>query len=164
MSSLPAIVTSATAAWASTYSNHISLQIGVIFGHLAGLVAGGGLAVAADRDTLRLVSRSEADRVAHLDELHAIHRVVIAGLAITFASGLLMVAADLQTMAESPVFWTKMALVGFLLANGLYMRRAERDARTSLPAAWPRLHRAAGVSLILWFLILLAGTILTRAA
>jgi hypothetical protein len=164
MSSLSALITGATETWASAYSAHVSLRVGVTFGHLAGLVAGGGLAVAADRNTLRLVDRSDADRAAHLDELHAIHRVVIAGLGLTFASGLLMVTADLQTMTGSAVFWTKMGLVGLLVVNGLYMRRAERAARTSPATAWPRLQRAATVSLGLWFLIVFAGTVLTLAA
>ena len=161
MSSLPVFITSAAEAWSSAYSAHASLRVGVTFGHLAGLVAGGGLAVAADRDTLRLVRRSEADRAAHLEELHSIHRVVIAGLALTFATGLLMVAADLEAMAGSAIFWTKMVLVCLLVANGRYMQRMERAARSAPAAAWPRLHRAATVSLILWFLIVFAGTLLT---
>jgi uncharacterized membrane protein len=161
MSSLPVIITSAAEAWSSAYSAHASLRVGVTFGHLAGLMAGGGLAVAADRDTLRLAGRSEADRVAHLDELHAIHRVVIAGLVLTFATGLLMLAADLEAIGGSAIFWAKMTLVGLLVANGRSMQRAERAAMTSPARAWPRLHRAATVSLILWFLIIFAGTLLT---
>jgi uncharacterized membrane protein len=161
---LPATLQHATDAWASIYNDHTALRIGVVFCHLAGLVAGGGLAVAADRATLRVGERSETERAAHLDELHAVHRIVISGLTVTFASGILMLGADVETIAGSTVFWTKMALVALLIANGARMQRAERTARDAPSAGWPRLHRAAMVSLILWFAIVLAGTILTLDA
>ena len=140
------------------------LRASVTFCHLAGLMAGGGLAVAADRATLRLAGGADTARIAHLDELHAIHRVVIIGLALTFASGILMLAADIEAVTASWVFWTKMALVALLLLNGMAMQRAERAARASLSAGWARLYRAAVVSLVLWFLIVFAGTVLTLGA
>ena len=161
---LPSSLLNAAEAWGSLYGNHAAIRIGVVFCHLAGLVAGGGLAVAADRGTLRLARGSEAERAAHLDELHAIHRVVISGLALTFASGILMVGADLEAILASRVYWTKMALVALLLLNGATMQRAERAARTAPVRGWPRLHRAAVVSLVLWFLIVFAGTALTLTA
>ena len=161
---LPATLVRAAETWASFYGNHAALRIGVVFCHFAGLMAGGGLAVAADRGTLRLARGSAAARAAHLDELHAIHRVVIAGLALTFCSGILMVGADLETMIGSPVFWTKMALVALLVANGATMQRAERAARLTPVQGWPRLHRAAVLSLLLWFLIVFVGTVLTLNA
>ena len=161
---LPATVSSAAQAWATYYNDHTALRIGVAFCHFAGLMAGGGLAVAADRGTLRFARGSEAERTAHLDELHAVHRVVIAGLALTLASGVLMVAADLETMLASRVYWIKMALVAVLLVNGLTMQQAERLARTAPIKGWPRLHRAALTSLVLWFLIVFAGTVLTLDA
>lgn len=157
------ILAQATAAWASAYSNHAALRVAVTFCHFAGLMAGGGLAVAADRTTLRLAGGTAEARRAHLDELHTIHQVVVGGLLLTIVSGVLMVGADLETMAASKIFWTKMALVALLMANGLGMRRAERAIRTS-PVAWPRLHRAAVVSLALWFAIVLAGTLLALEA
>lgn len=157
----PAWFVSLTTSWAQVYSNHAALRIGVTFCHFAGLMAGGGLAVATDRTTLRLVAASEIARIAHLEELRAIHRVVIGGLVLMVTSGVLMAAADLETVAASAVFWTKMALVALLIVNGIVMQRAEHDATRSPDAAWPRLHRAAIVSLVLWFLIVLAGTILT---
>lgn len=162
--SLPSVLLHATGAWAAAYSEHAALRVVVTFCHFAGLMAGGGLAVAADRATLRLANGSEAERAAHLDELHAIHRVVIGGLALTFASGLLMVGADLETMTASSVFWSKMALVALLLVNGLTMRRAEQRARAAPGTGWSRLHRTAMVSLLLWFLIVFAGTVLTLDA
>jgi hypothetical protein len=67
-------------------------------------------------------------------------------------------------MTASGIFWTKMALVALLLTNGLAMRRAERSARDEPATGWSRLHRAAMVSLVLWFLIVFAGTVLTMDA
>jgi hypothetical protein len=90
--------------------------------------------------------------------------VVVSGLALVFASGILMAAADLETMLVSRIYWTKMALVALLVANGVVMQRAERLARTAPVKGWPRLHRAAVTSLVLWFLIVLAGTVLTLDA
>jgi hypothetical protein len=160
----PTWFVSVTNAWAAVYSNHAALRIGVTFCHFAGLMAGGGLAVAADRATLRLAAASEAARTAHLQELHAVHRVVVTGLVLTMASGVLMVGADLDAMAASGIFWTKMALVALLVINGVAMQRAERAALMVPERAWPRLYRAALVSLILWFLIVLVGTVLTLEA
>ena len=162
--SWPAPLVSVTNAWAAVYSDHAALRVGVTFCHFAGLMAGGGLAVAADRATLRLAGASEAARTAHLEELHAVHRVVITGLVLTIASGMLMVGADFDAMIGSGIFWIKMALVALLVVNGLVMQRAERAAVVTPDAAWPRLHRAAMVSLTLWFLIVLAGTVLTLEA
>ena len=161
---LATALTSAAQAWGTYYSDHTAIRIAVSFCHFAGLMAGGGLAVAADRGTLRHARGSAAERAAHLDELYAIHRVVVSGLVLVFASGILMAAADLETMLASRIYWTKMALVALLVANGVVMQRAERLARTAPVKGWPRLHRAAVTSLVLWFLIVLAGTVLTLDA
>ena len=160
----PAWFVSLTSAWAAVYSNHAALRIGVTFCHFAGLMAGGGLAVAADRATLRLARASEEARITHLQELHTVHRVVITGLVLTIASGAMMVGADLDAIAASGIFWIKMALVALLVVNGTVMQRAERAAFAAPEVGWPRLHRTAIVSLVLWFLIVLAGTVLTLDA
>jgi hypothetical protein len=161
---IPTFVLQAAQPWAAAYSDHLMIRAIVTFCHFVGLMAGGGLAVAADRDTLRLAGGSEAARLAHLDELHATHRVVITGLVLTFASGVLMVGADIEAIATSWIFWVKMALIALLIANGVKMRRAERAARQAPASAWFRLHRTAVVSLVLWFLIVFVGTVLTLAA
>lgn len=161
---VPSFLVQATQPWAAAYSDHLLLRASVTFCHFAGLMAGGGLAVAADRATLRLAGGLDAARLAHLDELHAIHRVVITGLVLTFASGILMLGADVEAVTASRVFWAKMALIALLLLNGMRMQHAERAARASLSAGWTRLHRAAIVSLVLWFLIVFASTVLTLGA
>jgi hypothetical protein len=109
-----------------------------MFSHLGGLLLGGGGAVAADRASLRAVRASASQQASHLRELALVHRVVILGLSLTFASGLLLAAADVETYATLPVFWLKMAMIGLLLSNGLWMRRTERELAGG-SVAWKRL-------------------------
>lgn len=164
MSTLPLVLRHALDAWAGVYSDSVALRAGITFCHFAGLITGGGLAIATDRATLRAAVDIDAEQRAHLDELQTIHRVVVMGLSLTVASGLLMLAADLDAMLGSRVFWIKMALVVLLLANGFMMTRAEQAARVTPERGWPRLRRTAALSLALWFLIVLASTVLTMAA
>ena len=148
--------------WASLFSNSRVVSSGVMFSHLTGLVLGGGGAVAADRASLRAVRASATQQASHLSELRLVHRAVLWGLSITFLSGILLAAADVETYATLPAFWLKMGLIALLLANGVSMQRAER-ALASGTSAWRRLHVAAVVSLVLWFAVLLASTFLTSA-
>jgi len=148
--------------WATLYNNSRLVSSGIMFTHLSGLVLGGGGAVAADRASLRAVRASATQQASHLRELGLVHRAVIWGLSITFASGLLLAAADVETYATLPAFWLKMGLIVLLLANGFAMQRAERAIDAGTPA-WSRLHRTAIVSLVLWFAVLLASTFLTSA-
>ena len=155
-------LTQITQPWASIFNNSRALASGVMFAHLSGLVLGGGGAVAADRASLRAVRASESQRQSHLSELGLVHRVVLWGLSVTFLSGLMLAAADVETYATLPAFWIKMGLIGLLLANGLFMQHAERVLSAGTPA-WRRLHVTAVVSLVLWFAVLLASTFLTSA-
>lgn len=148
--------------WASLFNNSRVVSSGVMFGHLSGLVLGGGGAVAADRASLRAVRASTTQQNSHLSELHLVHRVVLLGLSVTFVSGLLLAAADVKTYATLPAFWIKMGLIALLLGNGVSMQRAERALAAGV-VAWRRLHLTAIVSLILWFAVLLASTFLTSA-
>jgi hypothetical protein len=148
--------------WASLYNNSKVVANGVMFSHLSGLVLGGGGAVAADRASLRAVRASATQQASHLRELSLVHRAVIWGLSITFLSGILLAAADVETYATLPAFWLKMGLIGLLLGNGFAMQRAERAIGAG-GQAWARLHRTAIASLVLWFAVLLASTFLTSA-
>jgi len=65
-----------------------------------------------------------------------------------------------DTFISSRIFWMKMGLMVALLANGVLLVRSERDATHAEAQAWTRLHFIATVSLILWFLITLAGAAL----
>jgi len=60
------------------------------------------------------------------------------------------------------VYWTKLALVALLLANGYGLVVAERVARRG--HAWKRLAMGSAASLVLWFVTLFVGTLLTAAA
>lgn len=148
------------AAWTSLYSNSAVLRTGVGFAHVAGLLAAGGSAIAADRATLVAWRRDAASRVAHARVLHGTHRMVVMGLAIVTVSGLLLLAADWDTYIHSRIFWIKMGMVGLLLANGAVLVNAGRRAQTGHQRAWTRLGYGSIASLVLWFATTLLGAAL----
>jgi hypothetical protein len=151
--------------WQSTYSNSKTVSGAVTFLHLAGLLFGGGFAVAADRATLRAVRAAPARRLQVLGDLDAVHRAVLIGLGVLLMSGVLQLTADIETYATSPIYWTKMALVGLLLANGYVLKRTETTLRARGDGGlrdplWSRLRVTAITSVVLWTAIVLAGTML----
>ena len=146
------------ARWAHFYG-HTPVTASVTYLHLVGVLVGGGVAVATDRAALRL-SPATPDWSQELDRLASVHRWVLAGLALIFASGLLMMFAELDRVAISAVFWTKMGLVALLLGNGYIRMRAEQALRLGGAAGWGRFRWASLTSLMLWFAVLLAGTLL----
>lgn len=150
--------------WAHLYSKTKAVSMAVTYIHFAGLLLGGGAAVAADRETLRAAKEAEPLRADHLEFLGSVHTIAIAGLVLIVGSGVMMLLADLETFWASKVFWTKMTLVALLLANGLVMRRAEGVAGTYPGRAWAQLKWTSIISLALWFTILLASTILAATA
>lgn len=87
------------------------------------------------------------------------HGIVIAGLAVVMFSGVLLFAANVDTYADSTAFWIKMGLVAALLVNGWALSRAELDFAAA-ESAWPKLRRAAILSLALWLATTLAGAVL----
>ena len=146
------------ARWAHLYG-HTPVSTTVTYLHLVGILVGGGVAVAADRASLRL-SPATPDWSQELARLAGVHRWVVAGLALIFASGPLMMFAELHSFATSVLFWTKMGLIALLLGNGYIRMRAETALRQGLAAGWGRFRRTSVASLVLWFVILLAGTLL----
>jgi hypothetical protein len=150
--------------WAHLYSDHKAVSETVNYVHLGGVLLAGGLAVAADRATLRL---ARADALPPesgswaLGEIAGVHRLVLIGLAVIFASGLLQTLSDLGTFLPSWVFWSKMGLVAVLLGNGWIRLRAERAVQRGVTAAWSAYRRTSIASLMLWFTLVLLGTILT---
>lgn len=136
----------------------------VVFGHIAALVFAGGLAVTLDRATLRAARGSVEERSRQVDELAAAHRLIIGGLALSAVTGVLLFAADVETYFDAPAFWTKMTLVGLLLANGYLMTRAEARTRAAEKSAgaWTSLRRTAVASLILWFATAFVGVALVN--
>jgi hypothetical protein len=173
---LPAIVQSLARVakpWAGLYGDSVVVSSTVTFAHVAGLLFGGGLAIASDRATLRAMKGSADDRSRLLMDLSSSHRWVLTSLVVIFASGLLLALADVKTFATSAVYWTKMGLVALLLINGAALQSTEQHLRkVSLrdPAApdvrrrWSRLRLTAMTSIALWTLIALAGVILVEAS
>jgi hypothetical protein len=156
--------------WKSLYSDSKVVSSIVTGIHLVGLLFGGGLAVAADRATLRALHRPKAERTALLGELHAVHRPVLVAITALFVSGIALAAADLETFLTTPVFYLKLGLVTLLLANGWMLERTERALRRAAPGAdaetrlWHRLRTTAWLSLTLWASTVVAGTVLVNAA
>lgn len=159
----PAALVTLVQPWGDLYSNSKVVSNAVMFVHLGGLLLGGGGAVAADRDTIRNSRTSEAEQACHLADLRQVHRIVLIGLVLTFLSGLLMLAADLETLLGLVVFWVKMALIVLLLLNGLIMTRVERTVHPGQAPNWPRLRMVSRISLALWFTIVLVSTFLASA-
>ena len=133
-----------------------------------GTPLGGGLALSSDRATLRAVRQAVHDRVQHLEALSHVHRIVVAGLVVTFVSGVLLVLADVKTFWGSVIFWLKMALIAALLVNGFVMTRAEGSLRGEAvredDRAWTHLYHTSWVSLVLWYTITLAGVALMNVS
>jgi hypothetical protein len=155
-------VASAAAPWADFYNASRAVQAVTMFGHLGGMMAGGGAALHADRATLRLRSEAEALPL-HLADLRRTHPVVLASLALMGLTGLAMWLADLENLAVAPVFWIKMGMVVLLLLNGADMHRLEGRLAKGEPRPgrdWARLRHAAARSLGLWFALVLLGSLL----
>ncbi len=145
--------------WTSVYANSSTIRTLLGFAHVAGLIIGGGSAIAADRGVLRAVRRAPSELSAHLTTIRNAHSIVIASLAVVMTSGLLLAAADTETFLHSTLFWLKMGLVALLIVNGAFMRHAERAASGARPL-WTPLAIASGASLALWLLTTLAGAAL----
>lgn len=157
--------------WAGYFADHQALAVTITALHVLAMFAAGGLAVTTDRRLLAIDPRTlRTDlgvRRATLAELSSTHSVVIAALALTVSSGLLLLGADFAAFTASRVYWAKMAALVVLLLNGIRLRRAEArlvrasDSQEQLIATTARaLRQSAGVSLGLWFTIVLLGVIL----
>src|SRR3954469_24731138 len=107
---MPAFVPHLVSWWAALYSGSAVLRTVVAFFHVAGLVGGGGAAVAADRAALKATRRGAPVARVELDAIHHTHRVVLLGLTAVIVSGVLLFAADVDTYAVSRLFWIKMAM------------------------------------------------------
>ena len=149
--------------WSSIYSNSPAIRSALAFTHIAGLVGGGGCAIAADRTTLQSLRRGAAALEHELHHLHNVHIVVIAGLVMVIGSGLLLTLADLDAYLAARVFWIKMSFVVALLANGLLVVRGGRRTHAGDPRGPALLRFAAIASLTLWFATTLLGAVLPNA-
>ena len=149
--------------WASFYSNHAAMRTLIGFLHIGGLLIGGGLAISADRMTLRAARRGASERASQLSALGDTHRIVLVSLVAVMISGFLLFAADSENFLHSILFWVKMGLVGALMANGFLLIRAERRAAVDADNGWKWLTIASTISVALWMLTTLAGAALPNA-
>ncbi len=143
--------------------------------HLLAMFIGGGLAVAADRTTLRLAREKRELRRALLSELCYLHRPVLIALSISLLSGLAFLAADIDVFLLSPAFYIKMTLVALLLANGVLLQETESSLRRALKddpvladsfatRQWDRLRFRSICSMALGCATLVAGVVLCKVA
>ena len=157
--------------WRRLYAQSPLLSTLILFGHLGGLLAAGGLTVAADRATLRLDLGSDADRRRHLADLERLRAPVWIAFGIALLSGALLFFADVEGFAASRIFWTKMLLVALLITNALITARLDATLRrdgaigsrfTSEARArqWRRRRAGALASAMLWFGLVLVGAAL----
>ncbi len=155
------------APWQALYSDSKVVAGTVTATHLLALLFGGGLAVAADRATLRAMSRHADERHQALQNIRTTHRPVLIALVVLFMSGFALAAADLKTFLGSWIFWVKLGLVGLLVLNGFFLERTETRLRLSPISGetplWRRLRVTAVMSIALWSATLVAGTLLTNA-
>ncbi len=157
--------------WQTLYSDSTAVSATVTTLHIVALLLSGGLAIAADRTTLRTLRLPAGDRAHPLQELRAVHRPVLLALSVLVASGVLLAAADVNTFATSALFWIKLGLVGLLLINGAGLFRTESRLLAARAAGvepaeklWRRLGRRARLSLVLWLVTAVAGTVLTNVS
>lgn len=165
-SSVVASLAALVAPWAHVYNARPVLQSVMTVLHVGSMLLAGGLAIAADRATLRATRGSPAVRIHALHELRDVHRPVLVGLAVANITGVLMLAADVEALAASPVLWTKLALLALLLANGWRLTNAEHAMRGEPESDrhWTHLRRVALASLVLWFAVAASGAALVNAS
>lgn len=164
-------------SWNSLYSHSKVISTTVTTMHVGAMFLGGGLAVAADRTTLRVAASRADERARQLGEVADVHRPVLIGIAVLFITGVAMTLADLENFLTSPVFWIKIVLVTLLLINGALLQRTESTLRraatpgpatdttnAAAPVRWQQIRRFSVFSVVLWIATFLAGSILTNAS
>ena len=154
---MPAFLAHAVSSWAAFYSGSAVMRTLVSFVHVAGLVAGGGAAISADRATLKATRRGLPVTREQIDHIHNTHRIVILGLAGVIVSGVLLFAADVDTYAPSKLFWLKMAMVAALMINGAFLVRVGHGVQMPDEGTRRTMRWTASLSLALWFLTTLVG-------
>ena len=147
--------------WAHLYSDSKALSAAVTFVHLGGILVAGGFAIVTDRASVVLLREAEPDFQREMSRMGSVHAWVLGGLTFTAASGLLMLLADLHTYLTSVLYWTKMALIVALLANGWLRMRAENLLRDGMLSRRALFRRTSLISVGLWFAVLLAGAFLS---
>ena len=159
---VPALSLNAVAWWAAAYGDHRLLSVSIRFLHIASLVIGGGTAIITDRAILR-GARGGAGRARLGDGVApSLASNGRAGALVVVASGAAAVDRGLGDVLRVANLLVKLALVALLLVNGAGFVLAERVAAHR--DVWRRLAFASAASLMLWFVLLFVGTLLTASA
>ena len=155
--------------WKSAFSDSKVIAGSVTGVHILALLFGGGLAIGADRTTLRLATTDESERNRLLADLHDVHRPVLIALSFLFVTGVLLASADVETFLPSPVFWVKLSLIALLLGNGGVLTLTENALRAQPAVApdqraklWSRLRMSSMCSIALWTATAIAGITLVN--
>lgn len=166
MSALADWIANVARPWADFYSGSSVTETVVMFLHLGGMVAAGGIAFTLDRAVLRAGKHGWPRRPDLARDLHQSHQAVIGGLGVVMLSGLALTAADPTTFLVSWVYWAKMVTVALLLVNGLYLKRSGERllAEPEDEGAFRKLRLAAVRSAALWALSVLGGVAITMYA
>ena len=91
---LAASIAAFAAPWAKIFSHSKVVSAGTLFFHLVPLIAGGGVAFAADIATLRAFRSDAAERTRQVAALASTHRLVVFGLTLSFISGVMLFLSD----------------------------------------------------------------------
>lgn len=154
-----------TEPWRSLFGRSAPVEMAVVGAHVLSMLVAAGLAIAYDRSSLRASRWALAVREHHVAELHAVHRVVVAALAVCMASGIALFASDVKTYIASVPFWIKMALIAALLCNALLMTANETSLRinasSAASAAWSRVRASSIASIALWAAIVMVSIVLS---
>jgi uncharacterized membrane protein len=166
LTGLAASIAALADPWAKIFSHSKVVSAGTLFFHLVPLIAGGGVAFAADIATLRAFRSGAAERTRQVAALAATHRFVVVGLAVSFISGILLFLSDVETFLGSIYIWIKLGFVALLLINGFVLTRIEAALARNADdgAQWNRLRTVAKLSAFLWIATTLAGVVLKEFA
>jgi uncharacterized membrane protein len=158
--------------WNHLFGHSKLISGGVLGIHIMALFLGGGLAVAADRMTLRVAAGDATTRRAQLREVGAVHPLVLIATVLLFVTGVLLAAADVETFLPSPIFWLKLALVTLLVVNGALLTRDEKRLRAHVDDEssdasgrdWARIRLFSVFSVCLWTATAVVGIVLSNVA
>ncbi|MEP6591486.1 MAG: hypothetical protein ABJC19_09910 [Gemmatimonadota bacterium] len=152
------------APWQAFYADSRLTETLLTSTHVVAMLVGGGLAVAADRTTLRAARAAPGERELMLEHLHQTHRPVLIALGVLFVSGLALAAADIPTYSKSVEFLVKLSFVTVLCINGAFLSVTEGQLRrAAAPPHWRRLYIVSWISLLLWIGTAVASVVLTDA-
>ena len=151
------------APWNHLFAHSKWVSGSVTGAHIIFLMFGGGLAIAADRTTLRVDRADSEARDEQIREIRAVHAPVLVSLVVLLVTGVLLGASDVETFLPSVWFWIKIALVALLMINGTVLALTERRLGRGLTdAGWTRLRTLAWASITLWTTTAVVGIVLSN--